>query len=157
MIKPLAQVLMAAACLLMMVAADVFAGEPDENGFVRITPEQLDWQDLRPGLSFAILEGDPSSEGFYIIRARFAPGTFSRPHFHPRDRFITVIEGTWWTGTGAVMDKTSAIPLKPGAYMKHPAGAPHYDGAKAQSVIVEIKGMGPAPLIYVDEQERPLE
>lgn len=149
--------LIAAAGLMLAAAPTTLAADPDDSGFVRITPEELAWRDLRPGLSFAVLEGDPASEGFYIIRARFAPGTFSQPHYHPNDRYITVIEGTWWTGIGAVMDRESAVPLKPGGYMKHPAGAAHYDGAKGEPVIVEIRGMGPAPLVYVDADGQPVE
>ncbi|WP_313980714.1 hypothetical protein [Iodidimonas nitroreducens] len=40
--------------------------------------------------------------------------------------------------------------------MKHPAGAPHYDGSRGGTVIVEIRGMGPAPLIYVDADGHPI-
>jgi hypothetical protein len=60
------------------------------------------------------------------------------------DRFITVIEGTWWTGTGENFDASSMIPLRPGSFMKHPAGTHHYDGAKDEEVIVQLMGMGPS-------------
>ena len=128
----------------------IAAGDEDP-GFVRLTPDELEWRTLDPGLSVAVVEGDPSKEGFYIIRARFAPGVFSAPHYHPNDRYITVMQGTWWTGIGTVLDKETSVPLGPGSYMRHPAGAAHYEGAKDEEVIVEIKGMGPAPLVYVDE------
>jgi len=36
--------------------------------------------------------------------------------------------------------------------MLHPAGEIHYDGAKDVEVIVEIKGMGPAPSIPAAEK-----
>jgi quercetin dioxygenase-like cupin family protein len=129
----------------------------DDAGFVRLTPEQFTWNELAPGLSVAVLEGDPSSEGFYIIRARFAPGVFSAPHFHPNDRYVTVISGTWWTGIGTTWDKENSVPLGPGSYMKHPGGAAHYDGSRDEEVVVEIKGMGPAPLVYVNAEGEPLE
>lgn len=128
-----------------------------DDSFVRLTPADLKWQQLEPGLDIAVLEGDPGAAGYYIIRARFAPGTFSAPHFHPTTRYITVIKGTWWTGTGTVWDKEHSIPLGPGSYMKHPARAPHYDGAKDEEVIVEIRGIGPAPLVYVNEAGEPIE
>ena len=145
---------MAGALLLALVLGGWAVAE-NEDGFVRLTPEQLEWQTLEPGLSVAIVEGNPGGEGFYIIRARFAPGVFSEPHYHPNDRYITVIQGTWWTGTGTVWDKENAVPLGPGSYMKHPGGAAHYDGSLDEEVIVEIKGMGPAPLIYVDADGKP--
>jgi hypothetical protein len=88
---------LASALSFALTSWPASAGDND-NGFVRLTPDDLVWQVLEPGLSVAIVEGDPGKEGFYIIRARFAPGVFSAPHYHPNDRFITVIQGTWWTG-----------------------------------------------------------
>lgn len=147
-------IFVAAALALQMAMSVAIAG--DKAGFVRLTPADFVWEQLEPGLDMAVLEGDPRSEGYYIIRARFSPGTFSAPHYHPHDRFITVMEGTWWTGTGTMWDKENSIPLEAGSYMKHPAGAAHYDGAKDEAVTIEIRGMGPAPLIYVDKHGVPI-
>lgn len=140
-------------CSLLLVVA-VRAGT-DAEGFVRLTPDEVAWDDQGGGIAVALIEGNPQQQGFYIQRVRFAPGIFSRPHFHPNDRFITVIRGTWWTGTGPLWNKDETVPLGPGSYMKHPAGAIHYDGAKGEETVVEIKGMGPAPIIYVDESGAP--
>lgn len=129
----------------------------DDAGFVRIHADDKVWQELRPGLSFTVIEGDPASDGFYILHARFASGTMSAPHFHPNDRFVTVLSGTWWTGIGPRRDPTSEVALGPGSFMKHPAGAAHYDGSREGETIVEIKGFGPAPLVYVDPEGKPSE
>jgi quercetin dioxygenase-like cupin family protein len=123
-----------------------FAAE-DANGFVTLQPNEIVWQDNAEGPDFAVIYGDPQKEGFYLIRARFAPGVMSRPHYHPADRHVTVISGTWWAGTGAEFDPSKTVPLAAGSYMKHPAGEVHFDGAKDVEAIVEIKGMGPAPSI----------
>ncbi|MEM8815911.1 MAG: cupin domain-containing protein [Pseudomonadota bacterium] len=149
------QVLCLIVALILFTACAAVAD--DDAGFVRLSPEDLVWTELEPGLEIAVLEGDPGSEGFYIIRARFAPGTFSAPHYHPNTRYVTVIAGTWYAGTGSVWDKENSVPLGPGSYMKHPAMAPHYDGAMDEEVIVEIRGMGPAPLVYVDEAGNPVD
>ena len=74
---------------------------------------------------------------------RFKPGTFSRPHFHPNDRFITVIKGTWYVGTGNIWDKDATIPVKAGGAVTHFGKEVHYDGAKDEEVIVLITGEGP--------------
>lgn len=129
----------------------------DVERFERISPDEHTWEELRPGLSIAVLHGDPAAEGFYVIRAKFQPGTFSQPHFHKNDRIVTVIKGTWWTGIGTVLEKETSLPLRPGSVMKHPGGGAHYDGAKAEEVVVQISGMGPADLIYVDEDGNPIE
>lgn len=118
-----------------------------DQGFVRLTPDQVVWQHRDSGPDIAVIAGDPTKEGFYIIRARFAPGRHSEPHYHPNDRHVTVLSGIWYTGTGPTVDWSQAVPLPPGSYMLHPARAVHWDGAMDEEVIVEIKGMGPAPSI----------
>src|SRR5262249_29687923 len=47
----------------------------------------------------------------YVVLNRFKPGNFSKPHFHPNDRFITVIKGTWWVATGNKIDKDNMVPM----------------------------------------------
>jgi hypothetical protein len=54
-----------------------------------------------------------------------------------------VLKGTWYTGTGDEFTPDKTIPLKPGSYMKHPAGLHHFDGAKDEEVILQIVGVGP--------------
>ena len=130
------------------VCAVAFAAE-DEKGFVIVMPDEIRYEKnpAGSGPDLAVIAGDPTKEGFYIIRARFAPGVMSMPHSHPGDRHVTVISGTWWAGKGATFDPSSTTPLGPGSYMLHPAGEVHYDGAKDVEAIVEIKGLGPAPSI----------
>ena len=67
----------------------------------------------------------------------------STPHFHDQDRLVTVIKGTWYSGEGDVLDPARTTPMKTGAFMLHPAGLHHFDGAKDEEVIVQIIGMGP--------------
>ena len=102
--------------------------------------------------------GDSSQAGYYVIYNRFGPGQGSRPHYHDRDRFVTVIEGTWWTGEGDVYQPDKMIPIKTGGFMFHPAGFHHYDGAKDEEVVVEIVGMGPVQTVQteVDEEGQPV-
>ena len=134
-----------ALTLPILMAAD------SEDGFVRITPDELEWTVRPSGSAFAMLQGDTQAEGIYIQRNKFPPGTFSEPHYHDQDRYITVISGTWYTGIGADFDKDNTVPLPPGSYMKHPAGGVHFDGAKDEEVIVEIRGMGPVQTIFLED------
>jgi hypothetical protein len=68
----------------------------------------------------------------------------SHPHFHPNDRFITVISGTWYVGTGSKYDPDSTTPIPAGSFVTHYGKQIHYDGAKDDEVTLEIVGMGPA-------------
>jgi quercetin dioxygenase-like cupin family protein len=134
-------------CLAGLLVGAVYAAV-DEDGFVRIMMDEITFEDDGgPGPQITLLSGDPAEEGFYILRARFLPGVFSTPHYHSTDRHVTVIKGTWYTGTGEDFDRNDTVALSPGSYMMHPAGAVHYDGAKDEEVIVEIKGIGPATTV----------
>jgi quercetin dioxygenase-like cupin family protein len=125
----------------------------DSHGFVILKPDELKYEpnETGSGPDIAVVYGDPTKAGFYIIRARFKPGVMSRPHTHPTDRHVTVISGTWWAGKGTVFDPSKTTPLGPGSYMMHPAGEAHFDGSKEGEVIVEIKGIGPAPSVPVKQ------
>lgn len=126
----------------------------DEQGFVVIQKEDTGL-DARVGnrIQTYLLHGDPSTEGLYIMRIRFPAGQASRPHSHSRDRFITVIEGTWYAGTQEEFDMDNTVAIKAGGFMKHPAGAVHFDGAKDEAVVVEIRGMGPVETKSVARRE----
>jgi quercetin dioxygenase-like cupin family protein len=108
-----------------------------------------------PGLEEAVLYGDPTAPGLYIIRVRFPPGTMSSPHFHPDERQITVIKGTWWAGTGPKWNRETTIPYPPGSFAVHHASEAHYDGARNEEVIVQISGIGPTGTTRVDESGKP--
>ena len=58
---------------------------------------------------------------------KFKLGNFSKPHFHPNDRFITVVSGTWWVGAGNKWDKEAAVPMKAGGFVMHTENQVHYD------------------------------
>ncbi len=103
----------ALACAAAISVPSSFAAV-DAKGFTILKPDELVWQHNTEGPDFAFIYGDPQKAGFYIVRARFAPGVMSKPHYHPTDRFVTVISGTWWAGTNADGDRSKTVPLGPG-------------------------------------------
>jgi hypothetical protein len=108
-------------------------------------PEQIPWSKRsETGSQTAILFGDPSKPGFYVQLSRRAPNNWSRPHFHDNDRFITVLEGTMWIGTGTKFDPEKTVPLRPGGFVRDIAKQAHFDGSKDDGFTIEIVGMGPA-------------
>ena len=147
-----------ALALLGVVAlgATADAGSAGSAEFVRLTPEQIHWQDI-PGSfdgQIATIAGDPKGHGLYVQRVRFPAHVMDRPHWHPGDRYVTVIKGTWYAGTGPSFDPAQAVPLKPGSYMFHPAKALHWDGSNSdEEVIVQIVGLGPVETTPADPAE----
>ncbi len=125
----------------------------DRADFVRITPAEVSWQDIPNGhgAQQAVLLGDPRKPGLYVIRVKFPPYIMDLPHWHPNARYVTVLQGTWYAGTGETFDPAQATRLKPGSLMLHPAKATHWDGSgSAETVIVQIIGEGPAATTQVD-------
>ena len=115
----------------------------------RMQPEEA------PGA--AAVFGNPNAEGFYVTRNRFGPHSTSKPHFHDKDRWVTVIKGTWYGGEGDVYktDTASMIGIKAGGFMYHPAGNHHYDGScNDEEVIVQIMGYGPVRTIQTEVDEK---
>lgn len=110
-------------------------------------PKQIKWKDLENGAKTAVVVGDTSKPGMYVALYIWPPHKMSHPHYHPNDRYVTVLSGTWWVGTGSKFDPDSTVPLPPGSFATHFAKQVHYDGAKDEQVMLEIVGEGPATSI----------
>jgi hypothetical protein len=138
----------------LLVAAIAVAAEPDPAVLGYKLPGDLKWSasPTYPGLRNAVLYGDPSKPEPYAVRNQFSPNTFSRPHFHPNDRMIVVISGTWWVGTGEKFDPDSTKPMPAGSVVVHYGGKVHYDGAKGEPCEIIIYGIGPATTTRVGSQ-----
>lgn len=139
------------ALIVLMPSENHSAAEPG-SGFVIVQAEDIVWDESSDGLQARILHGNPAEEGLYIMRVRFPDGGSSSPHYHTRDRFITVIEGVWHAGTDASHDMTRTTPIPAGGFMMHPAGAVHYDGSRGGPVVVEIRGIGPVETVRVEPE-----
>ncbi|MBC7521392.1 MAG: cupin domain-containing protein [Sandarakinorhabdus sp.] len=142
----------AIALCLGLSGAAALAVEP-ADGFRRVTPDNLVWRAVPNsfGVESALISGDPAKAGVYVVRVKFPPHVMDRPHRHTGDRHVTVLKGMWYAGTGAKFDPASAVPLKAGSYMFHPANGIHWDGAYGdEEAIVQIIGIGPIESIDVD-------
>jgi hypothetical protein len=136
------------ALTLLLAAATLSAAQGpfadlDPKAISIRLPEQIQWKTSSSGAAEATLVGDPSKPGLYVVLTKWTAHHNSRPHFHPNDRFITVVSGTWWVATGRKYDPDHMEPLPTGSFVTHFAREVHYDGAKDADVILEIVGMGP--------------
>ena len=124
--------------------ASVSASDLNPKAITITLPKDLKWNESAAGSANITLFGDPNKPGMYGVLTKWHPGHMSRPHFHPNDRYITVISGTWWVGTGPKYDPNSTVAVPAGSFVKHTGGEIHYDGAKDGDTVLEIVGMGPA-------------
>ncbi|MBC8008299.1 MAG: cupin domain-containing protein [Prolixibacteraceae bacterium] len=143
--------------LSIMLGGAIPVNADTEAETITITQsEKLDWRDYPglPGVKFVVIAGNPREAGIYVIRAKFAPHTMSKPHWHPEARYVTVLKGTWWAGTGEKFDPDSTTPVPTGGFAVHTPGKVHYDGAKDEEVIVQIMGMGPSGTNVVNPADK---
>jgi quercetin dioxygenase-like cupin family protein len=133
----------------------VGAIELDQSAVTFKVPEQIEWKDPLgvSGAKTAVLFGDPSKSGLYVMLIKWMPGNFSRPHFHPNDRFFLVVKGTWWVGTGRKFDPNNTVPMRAGTFVTHYAKQVHWDGAKDEETIIFLSGEGPATTTRVEEEK----
>jgi hypothetical protein len=133
------------AVIAAVLSQACLAGDIDRSAVDFIVPKDIKWVKAPGGTAErAVLFGDPDKPGPYVMRLKWLPGGMSRPHFHPNDRFFTVISGTWWVGTGEKFDPESTVPVPAGSYVVHYANKIHYDGAKGEECVIQVSGMGPA-------------
>ena len=130
----------------LLFVGSAHAVELDPKAVVYTLPENIKWvENKAAGNAQAVIAGDPSKPGLYVVLTKWMAGNhFSRPHFHPNDRFITVVKGTWWVGSGPNFDTNATVPLGPGTVVTHYGKQVHYDGAKDEDAVLLIVGDGPA-------------
>jgi quercetin dioxygenase-like cupin family protein len=118
-------------------------------------PDQIDWKSPpgNSGVQNAVMVGDPAKEGLYIVLTKWLAGNhFSHPHYHPHDRFITVLKGTWWVGSGTKYDPGATVPMPAGTFVTHYGQQVHFDGAKDEDAVLLIVGLGPATATPAEEK-----
>jgi quercetin dioxygenase-like cupin family protein len=133
-----------AATVVGLVTA-AHAVDLNTSAVTYMTPDQFKWTATGPGVERALLAGDPDKPGsLYVYINRFKPGRFGVAHSHPNDRYITVIEGAGWRGTGNVVDPLHAARLPKGSFAIDHANKVHWDGTKDETAAYLIAGIGPA-------------
>ena len=122
------------------------------------TPDKIQWgpgpASLPPGAQAAVLDGDPTKAGLFVIRLKFPDGFRVPPHWHPTDEHVSVVSGTLMAGMGAKFDEGSMQALAAGSYVKMPRKMNHFVRAKGETV-VQVTAMGPFEVTYVNPQDDP--
>lgn len=138
--------------LMLAPRLSVLAGTLDPKAIAYKLPDQIQWKETASGSQEAVLLGDPSKTGLYIILVKWLPHRMSHPHYHPNDRFAMVIKGPWYVGTGPKFDPDGTTPVPAGTFAEHFGKQIHYDGAKDQEVILEIVGQGPETAVNAEQK-----
>lgn len=125
---------------------------------VIMSEADIQWVDTPPslpaGAKMAVLQGDPGKPGMYTIRIKAPDGYKVAAHWHPAAEHVTVISGTFNLGMGDKLDETKATAMAAGAFGTVPAKMHHYAWFKGETEL-QVSGMGPFKLIYVNPADDP--
>lgn len=106
------------------------------------------------GAKMAVLSGDPSKSGVFVIRLKMPAGYVVPAHHHSTDEYVTVVSGEFHLGMGDKLDKTKSATLRPGGFAEAPAGMNHFAWA-AKASVVQVNADGPFNMVYVNPADDP--
>jgi quercetin dioxygenase-like cupin family protein len=132
--------------------------QPGQDVFRAIRSEDVQWKQFAafpPQARLAVLVGDPTQAGPYLIRVKLPGGTKMMPHEHPEDRLYTVISGIFYIGLGCEFNEDKLTAHAPGSVVVLPGGQPHFHWAKSGEYITQVSAIGPLDLCYVDPAHDP--
>jgi hypothetical protein len=132
--------------------------QPGEDVFRAILPEDIEWKPFPafpPSVRLAIMVGQPSQPGPYLIRVKVPLGVRLMPHRHPEDRLYTVMSGVFYVGRGNRFDANRLIAYPPGSVIVLPGDTFHFHWAKSGEYVTQISASGPLGLEYLDPEDDP--
>jgi hypothetical protein len=127
-------------------------------GSVIHLPSTIKWQEGPPslpkGAQVALLEGDLSKPGPFVLRVKLPDGYKVPPHFHPKTERVTVLSGTFYIGMGDRFDEKAGKAMPAGSYGAWAAGMKHFAWVKGETVI-QVHGDGPWAITYLNPADDP--
>jgi hypothetical protein len=148
-------VVLAVAMVLAASFTPLVSGQAPAHKFV--TPDELTWNDipsLPKGAKIAVLEG-PLNEAVPVTFRLKLPANYEIPaHWHPGIEHVTVISGGFNMGAGDKLDKSKTHALTPGSVAIMQPKTPHF-GWTSSETIVQVHGIGPWGVTYVNEADDP--
>ena len=122
------------------------------------TPDSLKWGPAPPalpkGAQLAVLAGDPTGQGPYVVRVKLPAGYQVPAHNHPTAENVTILSGTFNIGMGDKLDKKHGQALKTGGFFTVPPNMNHYAWTSS-AAIIQIHGNGPFQINYVNPADDP--
>ena len=83
----------------------------------------------------AVLAGDPSKDGPYVLRLKM-PANYRIPaHHHPTTENVTVVSGSFHAGMGDKLHVDKGQAFEPGGFVSMPAGMNHFAWATAETIV----------------------
>jgi quercetin dioxygenase-like cupin family protein len=132
--------------------------QPGESNFRSILPEDIEWKPFPafpPEARLAVLVGEPTQPGPYVVRVKVPSRVKLMPHKHPEDRIYTVMSGVFYIGLGDRFDGEKVQAYPPGCLVIVPGDTPHFHWAKSGEYVTQVTAIGPLGLEYLDQRDDP--
>lgn len=127
-------------------------------GHTMVSPAELKWVDipsLPPGAKIAVMEGPMNEAVPFTARLRF-PANYRIPaHWHPAIEHVSVLSGTFYMGVGEVLDVAKGMALPAGGFAVMQIKQPHFAYTTNQPVEIQLHGMGPWGITYINPADDP--
>ena len=149
---------MQARLLTLVLLLGTTTGVLADDMKMPVNASQLKWgpaPDFIPkGAQLAVLSGDPSKEGLYVVRLKVPAGYKIPAHNHPTAEMVTVISGNFHLGMGDKLDMKKGTILTAGGFAEAPAKMNHSAWTSSPTV-VQVHGQGPFAVTYVNPADDP--
>ncbi len=120
----------------------------------------MKWMDgptvgLPAGAKFAVVKGDPSKAGPFVVSVKMPANYTVPPHNHPGDETVRVMSaGTLTYGMGDKVNPASSGSLTKGYHVTMQAGMNHWV-TTTDPVELQVSGNGPFAITYVNPADDP--
>jgi hypothetical protein len=125
-----------------------------QNQIIR-RADSMKWGPCPPvlpnGCEMAVLEGSPKEEILFTARFRTTIPFELKPHSHPRNERVTILEGKIGVGFGDAMNRKAVTWFGPGDYYVNAKGAHHFVVADGPALL-QITGIGPWKMNFLDAE-----
>ncbi|EIM24591.1 cupin domain-containing protein [Microvirga lotononidis] len=149
------QVTICASAVLLMLAPALAQQQPQH---VMVNPSDINWTAAPPslpkGAQMALLYGDPTKDGVFVMRLKFPANYRIPPHTHPNDEIVTVLSGEVGFGMGTTFDPAKTKAIEAGGVIAMPPGTQHFV-QNDQETVVQLSSRGPWSIAYVNPADDP--
>jgi quercetin dioxygenase-like cupin family protein len=128
-----------------------------DDQMIAVSAQAIEWKPaptMPKGAQMAVLSGDPSKEGLFVVRVKVPAGYKFSAHLHPAAHNVTILSGSAYVGMGDKLDEKSAQQLKPGDYVYVPKGMNHYAWF-TEETIFQDNSIGPTGVTYANPADDP--
>ena len=144
-----------AAMLLLLISSSPLLAD---DMSMPVNAKDIKWGPVPPflpaGAKMAVIAGDPSKPGIFVLRLDMPRNYVIPAHNHPTSEYVTVISGDFHIGMGDKLDKAKGIHLTRGGFGVAPEHMNHYAWATSHT-IVQVHGEGPFAITYVNKADDP--